>query len=74
MAAGSTAGETDGIGIGDVFESVNESVASSASGWAAAAERAPRRRASSGDVMRGCAHRTMARVARLHSDASAAPG
>ena len=71
MAAGSTAGETDGIGIGDVFESVNGSVASGV--WAAA-ERAPRRRASSGDVMRGCAHRTMARVARPHSDASAAPG
>jgi len=65
------ASEADGSGSGGRFESGDESVASSP---AAAAERAPRRRASSGDVLRGRAHRAMMRAARLHSAAGAAPG
>ena len=69
-AGGSAATELDGIGVGGIFESVDQSVAGRVS---AAVRRAWRRRTRGGDVTRCCARSVKVRAAHAHLGARAAP-
>ncbi len=69
-AGGSAATELDGIGVGGIFESVDQSVAGRVS---AAVRRAWRRRTCGGDVTRCCARSVKVRAAHAHLGARAAP-